>query len=134
VPVPVVPLLVVVPPVDEAPAVESPVIAQSQVTPAPVIAVPLPGPVVLVAASSPTVTPAVPAAASGDSSVPARNTAVGVPAEPQLTGTSLARTGSDTRSMVLLALMALVLGGLLVLLSGRAGREVAPGVTVTPRR
>ena len=88
---------------------------------------------VLVVASSPTVTPAVPAATSGNSSALASNSLIGLSAEPQASGTSLARTGSDTRSIVLLALMALLLGCLLVLLGRKAGPELTP-VRVAPRR
>ena len=95
----------------------------------PVVVPPVePPPVVVAVASNPTSTPAAPAADSATSLAPASNSAVGnsaignsarsSTAGPRPSGTSLARTGTDTRAMMLLALMTMVLGGLLILLSG----------------
>jgi hypothetical protein len=64
-------------------------------------------------------------AASKTSAVPRNNPAVGLPAGPIESPASLALTGSDTVSMMLLALLAIMLGGLVLLLSkpGRGGKS-----------
>jgi len=94
-------------------------------TPAPVITAQLAGPVVPVLASTPTLAPAVPAAVRDTAAI----SATGLPAESRASGTGLARTGSDTRTMIVLALMALLVGCLSVLLSqrpsGRFQRDVS---------
>jgi len=120
--------IAVVPPV-VVPPVEPPPVVVPPVEPPPVVVPPVePPPVVVAVASNPTSTPAAPAADSATSLAPASNSAVGnsaignsarsSTAGPRPSGTSLARTGTDTRAMMLLALMTMVLGGLLILLSG----------------
>ncbi|MCA1694331.1 MAG: hypothetical protein LC749_06160 [Actinobacteria bacterium] len=64
-----------------------------------------------------TLTPRAPAATVVIPSA-ARNSAGALPAGPRALDNGLARTGSDTRAMMLLAFVAMLLGSLLVLLSG----------------